>query len=188
MDWVQDFIVLSIIVLLSVNQTRNSCWSDGLTVLDSCWWISQPHASCSCHASHCFAITMCIYIHLLIHVRPSLLPSIHPSINKCCTSSQTHFQAASQRPRSLSSYTRERCGRDPISSSDWISGSRRGTQELLTIPPPHYPPFLCLFVSLVLDLFLLWTPVFPLTSTYTCLTWLLILFHLQDVSISFYAV
>lgn len=106
---------------------------------------------------------MHIYIHLLIHVCPSFLPSIHPSINKCCTSSQTHFQAASQRPRSLSSYTRERCGRDPISSSDWISGSRRGTQELLTIPPPHYPPFLCLFVSLVLDLFLLWTPVcFPL--------------------------
>lgn len=106
---------------------------------------------------------MHIYIHLLIHVRPSFLLSIHPSVNKCCTSSQTHFQAASQRPRSLSSYTRERCGRDPISSSDWISGSRRGTQELLTIPLPHCPPFLCLFVSPVLDLFLLWTPVcFPL--------------------------
>lgn len=106
---------------------------------------------------------MRIYIHLLIHVRPSFPPSIHASINKCCTSSQTHFQAASRRPRSLSSYTRERYGRDLISSSDWISCSRRGTQELLTIPIPHYPPFLCLFLSLVLDLFLLRSPVcFPL--------------------------
>lgn len=65
------------------------------------------------------------------------------------TSSQTRFQAARQSPGSLSSYTRERCGRDPIRSSDWISSSRRGARELLT--PPH-PPFffLCILPSFAL--------------------------------------
>lgn len=58
----------------------------------------------------------------------------------------------------MSSYTRERCGRDPISSSDWISGSGRGAWELLTPPLPQYPPFLRplhVFIPLLLDLFLL---------------------------------
>lgn len=79
---------------------------------------------------------------LFSHHNTHIHPSSHPSIDKHHMSSQTHFQAAIQSPRSLSSYTRERCGRDPISSSDWIRGSRRGPRELLTISRPHDPPFL----------------------------------------------
>lgn len=84
-----------------------------------------------------------LFSHHNTHIYPSSHSSLpRPSIDTYCTSSQTHFQAASRSPRSLSSYTRERCGRDPISSSDWISGSRRAAWELLTPPLPQYPPFL----------------------------------------------
>ena len=49
-------------------------------------------------------------------------------------SPQTRPGSASLSPRILSPYKRQRCGSDPISSSDWISGGRRRASEPL-IPP-----------------------------------------------------
>lgn len=84
------------------------------------------------HPSLCICLSSHSSLHssILVSVHPVIHPSIHPY-----TSSQSHFQAASQSPRSQSPYTREQCGRDPISSSDRISGSRRGVRE----PPPPTP-------------------------------------------------
>lgn len=119
-------------------------WSVDLKVLDPCWRITQQYKHLTRQS---------LFRHHNRHIRPASPSSV--SMHPYCTSIQTHFQAASQSPRSLSPYTREQCGRDPISSSDWISGSRRGAWELL-IPPfflHSFTLYTCFYVYFLIYFF-----------------------------------